>query len=50
MHGTAVRMTVSIGASSFPEDAKSVDDALTSADKALYKSKRDGRNKVSVTG
>jgi len=49
MHGTAVRMTVSIGVSSYPEDAKSVDDLLTNADKALYTSKKEGRNRVSVT-
>jgi len=50
MLGTLVKATVSIGVSSYPEDAKSVDDLLTKADKALYKSKKGGRNRVSVAG
>jgi len=48
MDGNLVKVTVSIGVSSYPEDTNSVDGALTNADKALYKSKSDGRNRVSV--
>ena len=49
MDGSLVKATVSIGVCNFPEDADSVDDALANADKELYKSKQEGRNRVSVT-
>ncbi len=49
MDGSLVKATVSIGVGNFPEDADSVDDALANADKELYKSKQEGRNRVSVT-
>ncbi|MBN1232989.1 MAG: GGDEF domain-containing protein [Candidatus Coatesbacteria bacterium] len=38
--------TISIGVASFPEDAKTVEDLIDKADKALYKCKRTGKNKV----
>jgi diguanylate cyclase len=41
-----LRVTVSIGASSFPEDTKNVADLVTFADNALYQAKRSGRNRV----
>lgn len=40
--------TVSIGVSSFPEDGQKLEDLISTADKALYKSKQAGRNKVSL--
>jgi diguanylate cyclase (GGDEF)-like protein len=49
MDGSLVKATVSIGVGIFPEDADSVDDTLANADKELYKSKQEGRNRVSVT-
>ncbi len=49
MNGNQINATVSIGVTSYPEDADSVDSALSKADRALYKSKREGRNKVSAT-
>jgi diguanylate cyclase (GGDEF)-like protein len=49
MDGSLVKVTVSIGVGIFPEDADSVDDTLANADKELYKSKQEGRNRVSVT-
>ena len=41
-----LRVTVSIGVSSFPEDTKNVEDLVTFADNALYQAKRSGRNRV----
>jgi diguanylate cyclase (GGDEF)-like protein len=41
-----LRVTVSIGVSSFPEDTKNVADLVTFADDALYQAKRSGRNRV----
>lgn len=39
-------VTVSIGLSSFPDDAKSDDELMLKADKALYEAKQKGRNRV----
>jgi diguanylate cyclase (GGDEF)-like protein len=39
------KMTISIGAASFPNDAKTFDTLISKADKALYKAKNKGRNK-----
>jgi diguanylate cyclase (GGDEF)-like protein/PAS domain S-box-containing protein len=44
--GTDVRVTVSIGASSLREGESAVDAVLARADEALYRAKRDGRNRV----
>jgi diguanylate cyclase (GGDEF)-like protein len=41
-----LRVTVSIGISSFPEDTKNRADLVTLADNALYQAKRSGRNRV----
>jgi diguanylate cyclase (GGDEF)-like protein len=46
MGGNLVKATVSIGVSSYPEDADNAEDVLSKADSALYKSKREGRNQV----
>lgn len=45
-HGPSV--TVSIGISSFPEDAQNVDELIERADKALYRAKTTGRNRTVV--
>jgi len=42
----SVRITVSMGISSFPELASDIDGLVENADKALYKAKRQGRNRV----
>jgi len=41
-----IKMTVSIGVSTYPEDGKSVNALIEKADTALYKAKRKGRNAV----
>lgn len=42
------KVTVSMGIASFPEDAQTRDEVLDKADKALYYSKENGRNKVTL--
>ncbi|MFH1846954.1 MAG: GGDEF domain-containing protein [Candidatus Omnitrophota bacterium] len=41
-----VKVTVSVGVATFPEDAKDVDTIIERADVALYRAKRKGRNMV----
>ena len=48
MEGHQISSTVSIGVASFPEDAANLDDLLQKADRAMYKSKKEGRNKISL--
>lgn len=43
-----LKITVSCGVSSFPQDATTVDELIEIADKRLYEAKRTGRNKVVV--
>jgi diguanylate cyclase (GGDEF)-like protein len=43
-----VRATISIGLASFPGDAGTADELVHMADLALYRAKRDGRNRVSL--
>lgn len=43
---SGTHITISIGVSSFPEDAKDADMLIRKADNALYKAKELGRNKV----
>lgn len=42
-----VKVTASIGVSNFPVDARTKAELVTAADAALYKSKQNGRNRVS---
>ncbi len=44
------RLTVSIGVAAFPDDAKSESTLLDRADKALYRAKREGKNRVVAYG
>ena len=47
--GRAIRLTTSIGVSSFPDfGVESVEDLLTKADQALYRAKSEGRNRVRI--
>jgi diguanylate cyclase (GGDEF)-like protein len=41
-----IRVTISGGLCTYPNDATSLDDLLTKADKALYFAKMDGRNRT----
>ncbi|MFH1263690.1 MAG: diguanylate cyclase [Pseudomonadota bacterium] len=44
--GLTLRVTVSVGAASFPEDAKEREELIERADRALYRAKRTGRNRA----
>jgi len=44
--GRRVDMTVSIGIASYPDDGESLEGIMENADRALYKSKKTGRNRV----
>ncbi len=44
--GKTLRVTVSIGSASFPLDGTSKSDLIDNADKAMYYSKKNGRNRV----
>lgn len=46
--GGKVRITVSVGISSFPENGRSQEELVTIADQALYQAKGEGRNLVCV--
>lgn len=43
------KLTVSLGVATFPEDGETAYRLIRNADKALYKAKNDGRNKVCVS-
>jgi len=42
------KLTVSLGAATFPEDADDFEDLVYKADQALYKSKNSGRNRLTI--
>ncbi len=44
------KLTISLGVATFPEDAKSLNDLVETADRALYKAKEKGRNRVALVG
>lgn len=48
--GDKVELGISIGVAIYPSDGASVDQLLIAADKALYKSKRAGKNTFYLTG
>lgn len=47
--GTPIRVTVSIGIAMFPRNAASEEGLIRRADMALYKSKEEGRNRITVS-
>lgn len=46
MPGTEVRTSLSVGVVSFPDDGRTADELMISADRAMYASKRSGKNRV----
>ncbi len=42
------QVTVSIGVAAFPEHGRTIEEVMQASDKALYESKRGGRNRVTV--
>ena len=49
-YDTSVKMTLSIGTSTFPDDGRKMDELIDKADWALYRAKKQGRNKVCSFG
>jgi len=49
-YDTRVKVTVSIGVSSFPTDGKNTSTLIDKADWALYRAKKKGRNQICVFG
>ncbi len=49
VRGESVGVTVSLGCALWPEDAKTADQLVKQADKALYRAKSGGRNRVEVS-
>lgn len=48
MNGQQIKSTVSIGITTFPDQADNINELLRKADLSLYKSKNDGRNRITV--
>ena len=45
----SVRVTLSIGIACFPQDTKNMDELMKLADDALYRAKREGKNRIVLT-
>ncbi|MCC6545267.1 MAG: diguanylate cyclase [Nitrospirae bacterium] len=48
--GATINITVSLGIASFPEDASVAEELVNNADRALYRAKSQGKNKVVIFG
>ena len=48
--GKALKLTGSLGIATFPTDASSVEELINNADRALYKAKEFGKNRVVLFG
>jgi len=46
MEGVALRPTLSVGVGSYPEDGASIERLIDAADRAMYRAKRSGKNRV----
>ena len=46
--GKELKLTASFGVATYPEHGKKAEEIILKADKAMYKSKQDGRNQVTV--
>lgn len=49
-YDAAIRVTVSIGIATYPDDGQSFNEIIDKADWALYRSKKQGRNRVTSFG
>ncbi|MDR1695805.1 MAG: GGDEF domain-containing protein [Endomicrobium sp.] len=47
-NGEEFSVTISVGLSSYPTDAQNTDQIIAAADKALYKAKQEGRNRLII--
>ena len=48
--GVAVKVTISVGTASYPENGEDTESIIRSADAALYEAKESGRNQIIVAG
>ncbi len=48
--GTTLNVTVSLGIASFPDDSSTAEELINNADRALYRAKNQGKNKVVIYG
>lgn len=48
INGNSVRITVSIGVVSFPDDAENVETLMQYADEAMYRAKQSGKNRIEL--
>jgi diguanylate cyclase (GGDEF)-like protein len=48
-YDTSLNITVSVGAATFPDDGKTIEELIDRADKALYRAKSEGRNRVCLS-
>ena len=46
LHGSDARTTLSVGVVAYPQDGQTADELMITADKAMYASKRGGKNRV----
>ncbi len=46
--GQRLKVTISVGMATFPYDASNSDELIRASDRAMYKSKQEGRNRVSM--
>ncbi len=49
-YDTQIKTTVSVGIATFPEDGKSMEELIDKADWALYRAKKQGRNRICSFG
>jgi diguanylate cyclase (GGDEF)-like protein len=49
-YDTAVKVTVSVGTATSPDDGKKMEELIDKADWALYRAKKQGRNRVCSFG
>ncbi|AKF25477.1 hypothetical protein YH65_08900 [Sulfurovum lithotrophicum] len=50
INGLELNVGISIGAAIYPDDAQTPEEILTAADKAMYESKQEGKNRIAFYG